>query len=163
MAKEIERKFLVSDLGAARASFDRPGRKVVQGYLNLAPARTVRVRVVDDVEAWLTVKGRTEGVSRDEFEYAVPVADALQMLGLCEGSLVTKTRLRPRVGAHVWDVDIFEGDNAGLVVAEIELTHADEAFERPAWLGEEVSGDRRFVNSALATRPFCQWPPAARA
>lgn len=153
MAIEIERKFLV--LGETwKAS--GPGEFISQGYLNRDPARTVRVRIKGE-QAWLTIKGRSEGVARAEFEYPVPVADARELLALCEGPRVEKIRREIRHAGMLWEVDEFLGDNAGLVVAEIELSDADQAFERPDWLGEEVSQDPRYFNSQLAQRPFKSW------
>lgn len=153
MAIEIERKFLV--LGEAwKAS--GPGEFISQGYLNRDPARTVRVRIKGE-QAWLTIKGRSEGVARAEFEYPVPVADARELLALCEGPRVEKIRREISHAGMLWEVDEFLGDNAGLVVAEIELSDADQAFERPDWLGQEVSQDPRYFNSALSKLPFCRW------
>ncbi|HRE16204.1 MAG TPA: CYTH domain-containing protein [Rhodocyclaceae bacterium] len=152
MAIEIERKFLVTGSDWRTAS---PSR-IVQGYLNRDRARTVRVRIAG-AEAWLTIKGQNVGASRAEFEYAIPLADAEALLALCDGPLIDKQRHRIPHGKHVWEVDEFFGDNAGLIVAEIELRHEDEAFARPDWLGEEVSNDPRYYNSSLATRPYSQW------
>ena len=153
MGIEIERKFLVVG-DAWRAA---PGVPYAQGYLNRDKQRTVRVRVVRD-QAWLTIKGANVGATRAEFEYAIPVADAEQLLALCDGPLVRKLR---RVVVHegsTWEVDEFQGDNAGLVVAEIELPSEDAPFERPDWLGAEVTHDPRYFNSSLATAPYCTWP-----
>jgi adenylate cyclase len=155
MGIEIERKFLVVGDGWRQA----PAVPYAQGYLNRDKQRTVRVRVVED-SAWLTVKGASTGATRAEFEYPIPVADARQLLALCDGPLVRKLR---RVVVHAgltWEIDEFQGDNAGLVVAEIELVAEDAPFERPAWLGAEVTHDARYFNSNLATAPFCTWPEA---
>ncbi|MGN6528172.1 MAG: CYTH domain-containing protein [Burkholderiaceae bacterium] len=152
MGLEIERKFLVTG-DAWRAA---PAVAYAQGYLNRDPARTVRVRVAGDA-AWLTVKGPTHGATRAEFEYAIPPADALALLALCDGPPVRKLR---RVVEHAgarWEVDEFLDANAGLVVAEIELPAEDAPFERPTWLGAEVTHDARYFNSALAARPYAQW------
>ena len=152
MGIEIERKFLVVG-DAWRAT---PGTAYAQGYLSRDPQRTVRVRIVEDA-AWLTVKGASVGATRAEFEYPVPVADAHAMLALCDGPLVRKRR---RVVVHAgatWEIDEFEGDNAGLVVAEIELAAEDAAFERPPWLGAEVTHDARYFNSNLAAAPYSTW------
>ena len=153
MGLEIERKFLVvgDDWRAA------PAVPYAQGYLNRDKQRTVRVRIVRD-QAWLTVKGANAGATRAEFEYAIPVDDARQLLALCDGPLVRKRR---RVIVHAgmtWEIDEFEGDNAGLVVAEIELPSEDAPFEAPPWLGIEVTHDPRYFNSSLATAPFSTWP-----
>ncbi len=153
MATEIERKFLVPGRFP-----DCPGRAIVQAYLNLDPERTVRVRIEED-EANLNIKGKStsEGLARPEFEYPIPRADARTMLELAEGSPVEKVRHRLPAGPHTWEIDVFHGDNEGLVVAEIELTSEAEAFERPEWLGEEVTHDHRYKNASLAQRPWRDW------
>jgi adenylate cyclase len=150
---EIERKFLVTGDGWRGGG---PAEAMRQGYLNLDPDRTVRIRVAGD-RAYLTVKGRARGAVRREFEYPVPVADAEALLDLCEGGIVTKTRTRVPGPDVVWEVDEFAGDNAGLVVAECELESEDQAFARPSWLGDEVTDDPRYGNSSLARRPFSTW------
>jgi CYTH domain-containing protein len=154
MPHEIERKFLVQGESWREGA---AGQRMRQGYLSLDPERTVRVRISGD-QAWLNIKGRTEGVRRLEFEYSIPVDDALALLALCGGAVVDKTRYRVRCGAHTWEVDEFHGDNAGLLVAEIELAHEDEPFEQPPWAGPEVSGEVRYYNASLAQRPFNTWP-----
>ena len=155
MATEIERKFLVKNDGW-RAQAE-PGVRFRQGYLAGGGKASVRVRVEGEA-ANLNIKSATLGVRRQEYEYPIPLADAHLMLdSLCEGRLVEKTRYCVTVGKHVWEVDVFEGDNAGLVVAEIELDHEDEPFERPAWAGEEVSHDRRYYNVYLAQHPYREW------
>ena len=155
MGIEIERKFLVVG-DAWRAA---PALAYAQGYLNRDPQRTVRVRVVRQ-QAWLTIKGANSGAVRAEFEYPIPVADAEQLLGLCDGPLVRKLRRQVEHAGHIWEVDEFQGDNAGLVVAEIELPAEDAAFERPDWLGAEVTHDPRYFNSNLASAPYRTWPDA---
>lgn len=152
MAVEIERKFLVTGDGWRNGS----GVLYRQGYLNRDKSRTVRVRIAGDA-AFLTIKGRSVGATRAEFEYPIPVADAQALLALCDGPLIEKTRYRVPHAGHEWEVDVFAGDNAGLVVAELELQSESEAFAAPAWLGEEVSHDARYFNSNLATQPFCTW------
>jgi CYTH domain-containing protein len=152
MGIEIERKFLVTGQGWRTGS----GVRYTQGYLNRDPVRTVRVRVAGDT-GWLTIKGLSTGATRVEFEYPIPLADALAMLALCDGPLIDKTRHTFTHAGSVWEVDEFHGDNAGLVVAEIELTAEDQPFERPDWLGEEVTHDPRYFNSALAQRPYRSW------
>lgn len=153
MGVEIERKFLLaSDAWRAGAV----GTEYRQGYLSRDPARTVRVRVAGE-QAFLTIKGRNEGISRAEFEYAIPLADALALLPLCEGPLIEKVRYRIPQGDLCWEIDEFLGQNAGLTVAEIELPTADTPFERPAWLGYEVSGDPRYYNSSLSKTPYSEW------
>ncbi|MCK9530679.1 MAG: CYTH domain-containing protein [Gammaproteobacteria bacterium] len=155
MATEIERKFLViSDDWRAAAE---PGVHFRQGYLASTGRASVRVRL-EGQEANLNIKSATLGVRRSEFEYAIPLDDANEMLDqLCTGGLVEKTRYRVPVDGHVWEVDVFEGVNAGLVVAEIELNHEDEVFERPTWAGAEVSDDPRYYNVYLAEHPYTNW------
>ncbi|MGB0993196.1 MAG: CYTH domain-containing protein [Akkermansiaceae bacterium] len=151
MAIEIERKFLVV------GEFPREECvEMVQGYLCREIERTVRVRI-EGRRAVITVKGRGSGISRPEFEYEVPVEDAREMLQLADGPLVEKTRYYHRVGNHTWEIDVFKGENVGLIVAEIELQSEDEAFESPSWLGAEVSGDGRYANSSLSKLPFSKW------
>ena len=154
MAKEIERKFLVAHQ-AWRESVNTI-HVYRQGYLSYDSERTVRVRATE-VTGYLTIKGITEGLTRDEFEYEIPLADALALLQLCERPAVEKKRYIVPNGAHVWEVDVFEGVNEGLVVAEIELGSEDEAFDKPNWLGNEVSADRKYSNSALSLHPFKDW------
>ena len=154
MAKEIERKFLVAHQ-AWRESVNTI-HVFRQGYLSYDSERTVRVRATE-VTGYLTIKGITEGLTRDEFEYEIPLADALALLQLCERPAIEKKRYIVPNDAHVWEVDVFEGVNEGLVVAEIELGSEDEAFDKPNWLGNEVSGDRKYSNSALSLHPFKDW------
>lgn len=158
MGIEIERKFLVGSDGWRQAATSQT--RFSQGYLSRDPARTVRVRIAGDA-AFLTIKGATQGATRAEFEYGIPLADAQQLLALCDGPVVEKVRhLCPHQGM-TWEVDEFLGDNAGLVVAEIELAAEGQVFARPAWLGAEVTGDGRYVNANLAVNPFSQWGGAA--
>lgn len=152
MALEIERKFLVTGTAWREAASVR----YAQGYLNRDKHRTVRVRVAGEA-AFLTIKGLTQGATRAEFEYPIPVADAQALLGLCEGPLIEKTRYVVQVGTTTWEVDEFHGENAPLVVAEVELTSEDAAFERPDWLGEEVTHDARYFNASLSQLPFQRW------
>lgn len=153
MGREIERKFLVKD---DRWRGLAPGVPYRQGYLP-ATGATVRVRIAGE-EAFLTIKGPSRGVGRAEYEYGIPVADALELLDtLCGKPQIEKRRHRIPVGDHVFEVDEFLGENEGLVIAEVELGAPDEAFERPPWLGAEVSHDPRYFNSALAQEPFKRW------
>ncbi|WP_310383895.1 CYTH domain-containing protein [Roseateles sp.] len=152
MGIEIERKFLV--VGEAWKQGD--GELISQGYLSRDPARTVRVRVTGDA-AWLTIKGQSVGASRAEYEYAIPLADAQQLLMLCEGPRVEKIRRLVPYAGMTWEVDEFLGDNAGLVVAELELSSAEQRFEVPPWVGPEVTEETRYFNSQLAARPFTTW------
>jgi CYTH domain-containing protein len=154
MGLEIERKFLV--IGTAWQTL-AAGALTRQGYLSSAAERTVRVRIAGD-QGFLTVKGKSHGLSRAEFEYAIPVEDAAAMLdGLCEKPLIEKTRYRVPFGAHTWEVDEFHGANAGLVVAEVELASADDEPALPPWVGQEVSLDPRYFNANLVKRPFTTW------
>ena len=154
MAVEIERKFRLTNTDFLT---HRDGERLTQGYLSHDPRATVRLRVQGD-NAWLTIKGKTHGASRSEFEYPIPTADAHAMLDeMCPEGVIDKTRYRIKVGEHVWEVDEFHGDNQGLVVAEVELDSEDQPFERPPWLGEEVTGDPRYYNSALSRTPYGQW------
>ena len=154
MAVEIERKFRTNGVDFLA---NQEGERLIQGYLSHDPRATVRLRVQGD-RAWLTIKGKTHGASRSEFEYPIPSADAHAMLKeMCPEGVIDKTRYRIRVGEHVWEVDEFHGENRGLVVAEVELDSEDQPFERPPWLGEEVTGDPRYYNSALSRTPYVQW------
>ncbi len=155
MALEIERKFLVAGDGW-RATADG-GRRMRQGYLAGGERLSIRVRVAGD-EAWLNIKHAETLTVRREFEYPVPLDDAREMLEhACECGVVDKTRYRVRHAEHLWEVDVFHGDNAGLVVAELELDRLDEPFARPDWLGDEVSEDPRYLNHCLARHPFRRW------
>ena len=154
MGQEIERKFLVrNDTWRRNATRTR----YRQGFLSTELERTVRVRIAGD-RGTLTIKGKTIGATRAEFEYDIPVADAAELLDtLCRRPLIEKVRYVLREGAHTWEIDVFEGDNTGLVVAEIELQAEDEAFERPDWLGEEVTDDPRYFNAHLVKSPYATW------
>ena len=155
MGTEIERKFLVKDEGWREAV--RRHVHFRQGYLSSDPQCSVRVRV-SDRRAHLNIKSATLGVERLEYEYEIPLDDAHEMLDrLAQGPLIEKTRYYADVGDHTWEVDVFEGDNAGLVVAEIELGDPEEPFERPAWVGEEVSHDSRYYNVCLVRHPYKNW------
>ena len=153
MATEIERKFLVN--GAPWRNVT--GVRFSQGYLNRDKERTVRVRIAGD-KAFLTIKGVPQGATRVEFEYPIPPSDAEQLLKLSDGPLIQKNRYILTHDGHAWEVDEFLGDNAGLVVAEIELTSENQPFSRPPWLGPEVTQDLRYYNSSLASHPYLQWP-----
>ena len=155
MATEIERKFLVAG-DFSRDVFD--AGRIVQGYICSQPGRTVRVRI-RGTEGFLTIKGPSDekGLSRYEFEQKIPLADAEELLKLCEPGAIDKVRHLVRQGKHVWEIDVFHGVNEGLVIAEIELAAEDEPFERPEWLGAEVSGDKRYYNSMLTKHPYTEW------
>lgn len=155
MATEIERKFLVRD--DTWRSQVASQRRIVQGYLAHTDLATVRVRVSGDA-ATLTIKGISHGISRSEYEYAIPVDDALRMLDeLASTPVIDKVRHLIPVGGHTWELDVFAGANSGLVMAEIELSDPDESFELPAWAGQEVSDDDRYFNVNLAAHPFGEW------
>ncbi|HEY1044761.1 MAG TPA: CYTH domain-containing protein [Telluria sp.] len=154
MGVEIERKFLLAGEG-----WRGLGKPVLlrQGYLCSDPARVVRVRV-EDGQGTLTIKGKSTGATRGEWEYPIPPDEANELLDrLCQQPIIEKYRHRISHGAHVWEVDEFLGANAGLVVAEIELASEGEPFDRPAWIGEEVTHDARYFNSNLMRHPFAVW------
>ena len=130
--------------------------RIMQGYLCASGGNTVRVRLRDD-KAYLTIKGPTNGLSRFEWEKEIPADDARALMALCHGGLIDKTRYLVPFGGHTFEVDEFYGDTEGLTVAEVELASEDEAFERPEWLGEEVSDDPRYRNSHLLTAPYKSW------
>ena len=133
-----------------------------QGYLSTDPGCSVRVRVCAD-RAWLNIKSATVGIARREYEYAIPAADAHEILeALCVKPIIEKTRFVVVHEGHRWEIDVFEGDNAGLVVAEIELASAGEAFALPAWAGEDVTGDARYYNQRLVEHPYSRWGPSRR-
>lgn len=152
MAIEIERKFLVADESWKQHA--GKGKLYRQGYL-AKEKMTVRVRTAGD-KGFLTIKSRGNGISRDEFEYEIPFGDALQLLGTC-ADVIVKTRHLVQHEGHTWEVDVFSGENEGLVVAEIELKREDETFALPAWAGEEVTHDKRYSNASLCTRPWTTW------
>ena len=152
MAVEIERKYLVM----GQPWLQVPGVVYRQGYLNRDKTRTVRVRVAGEA-AFLTIKGVNVGATRAEFEYPIPLADAEALLALCDGPLIEKTRYLLDHAGTRWELDVFAGDNAGLVVAEVELASEDQAFAKPDWLGDEVTQDARYFNSNLAVHPYCRW------
>lgn len=155
MALEIERKFLVtSDAWRAQA---RSRELLRQGYLESGERSSIRVRTAGD-KAWLNIKAKRSGMTRLEFEYLIPRQDADEILDeLCKGPRVEKYRHEIPLGPHTWEVDEFLGDNQGLIVAEIELSDEAEQFERPAWLGEEVTHDERYYNFNLAKQPYTEW------
>lgn len=154
MGKEIERKFLVvNDTWRAGVK----GVPCRQGYLYAGPKGALRVRIAGE-DAFLTVKGKTEGITRDEYEYSIPLADAKALLDtIIEGHLIEKTRYIVRYGGHTWEVDEFSGVNQGLIVAEVELSGETEALDIPDWAGEEVSHDPQYTNASLSRKPFTTW------
>jgi adenylate cyclase len=153
---EIERKFLVVSDAYKALAFAK--NEMVQGYLNSNSERTVRVRVKGE-KGFLTIKGRgnSSGMSRFEWEKEIPVVEARLLLELCEDGIISKTRFEVKVGSHVFEIDEFKGENAGLVMAEIELNSEEETFEKPFWIGEEVTNDERFYNAFLSRLPFSKW------
>lgn len=155
MGIEIERKFLLQS-DSWREEADR-GEYYHQGYLSTEPERVVRVRQMGE-RAVMTIKGKGDGITRPEYEYEIPLADAQAMLRqLCLQPTIEKRRHKLQQGSHTWEIDVFAGENEGLQVAEIELTTEQEAFEKPDWLGDEVSDDRRYLNSNLISMPFKSW------
>ncbi len=152
MATEIERKFLVIPNKWPKTV----GTLYKQGYLSRHPERVVRVRCIDK-RAFLTIKGKVENYSRAEFEYEIPLADAEVLLELCEKPIIEKTRYKLNHEGHLWEIDEFHGENAGLVLAEIELLDEKETFVSPVWLGEEVTEDMRYYNSNLIANPYSRW------
>ncbi len=159
MPQEIERKFIVK--GAFKQDAYRQTH-IVQGYLNSAPERTVRIRIQDEA-AFLTIKGKSNlsGTSRYEWEKQIPLEAAKELLGLCEPGIIEKTRYCIRQGEHTIEVDEFHGDNSGLVMAEIELGSENERFDPPAFFGKEVTGDVRYYNSYLKNHPYNSWNSVA--
>lgn len=154
MGSEIERKFLV-DVATWKPASD--GTLFRQGYLSVHPERTVRVRIEGD-EARLTLKGQTRGITRTELEYAIPLADAqVALTELCEQPIIEKRRHVETFGGKTWEIDVFLGDNAGLVMAEVELDSEHEEVPLPPWVTEEVSSDPRYYNSYLVAKPFRSW------
>ena len=158
MGHEIERKFLVD---TARWHPAGTGVTYRQGYLSSHPERVVRVRLEGDASK-LTIKGPTTGVTRVELEYDIPLKDAEQLLELCERPLIEKVRHTEEHGGKTWEIDVFGGDNEGLIVAEIELESEDEAFTAPPWATAEVSHDPRYYNANLVKAPYRTWGPATR-
>lgn len=153
MGKEIERRFLVCGEGWREDAVGIPYR---QGYIP-AQGCTVRIRTAGD-KAFLTLKVRDSNFTRTEFEYAIPWEEAEEMLArVCTAGVVEKTRYCVRHGGLCWEVDVFAGANAGLIIAEVELTHEEQTIELPAWVGIEVTHDPRYLNSHLAVEPFCRW------
>ncbi|WP_300567419.1 CYTH domain-containing protein [Flavobacterium sp.] len=153
---EIERKFLVLNHDFIDLAVTK--NRIVQGYLNSNPERTVRIRIKGET-GYLTIKGKgnDSGTTRLEWETEIPLADAEKLLGLCENGVIDKIRYEIPSGKHTYEVDIFSGENEGLVMAEIELNSEDEAFEKPQWLGAEVTGDERFYNAYLSNNPYKNW------
>jgi adenylate cyclase len=158
VGREIERKYLVV---SGKWPKDDHATRMRQGYLSAGPPVSVRIRIEAN-RAWLNLKESTLGISRAEFEYEISLADAEELMGLCGGGIVSKTRHRIEHAGHTWEIDVFEGENAGLVLAEVELDSEDEAVELPGWAGEEVSTDPRYRNTYLSQHPHRTWREGAR-
>ena len=156
MAQEIERKFLVLNDSYKRESFSHS--RIQQGYITSERGRTVRIRIRDE-KAYITIKGPSlnGGLSRYEFEQEIPMDDARQLMALCEPGIIDKTRWLVKSGSHTFEVDEFFGDNAGLVMAEVELRSEDDVVQIPDFIGDEVTGDRRYYNSQLRQHPYEEW------
>ena len=156
MAQEIERKFLVLNDSYKRESFSHS--RIQQGYITSERGRTVRIRIRDE-KAYITIKGPSlnGGLSRYEFEQEIPMDDARQLMALCEPGIIDKTRWLVKSGSHTFEVDEFFGDNAGLVMAEVELRSEDDVVQIPDFIGDEVTGDRRYYNSQLRQHPYKEW------
>lgn len=153
---EIERKFLV----VSDAFLDEAFRKnrIVQGYLSSVPERTVRIRIKDE-KGFLTIKGKgnESGMSRLEWEKEIPLNEAELLLSICENGVIDKIRHKVKIGNHIFEIDVFSGENAGLIIAEIELKSEKETFEKPDWLGEEVTNDEKYYNAYLSKNPYKNW------
>lgn len=156
MSQETERKFLVTSEAYQKEAYRKTYIK--QGYLSVTPEATVRVRIRDE-QATLTIKGRSneKGTSRYEWEKEIDLLEAKELLQLCTSGLIEKYRYEVSIGEHIFEVDEFSAANQGLVIAEIELKNEADFFEKPAWLGVEVTGDIRYYNAMLSQHPFCQW------
>ena len=153
---EIERKFLVNS--DAFLKLFKTQNRIVQGYLSSVPERTVRVRIKGQ-KGYLTIKGKSNesGLSRMEWEKEIEVKEAEQLLQICESGVIDKIRYDIEIGKHTFEVDVFDGENKGLTIAEIELQSENESFEKPEWLGKEVTGDQRYYNAFLSKNPFLKW------
>lgn len=153
---EIERKFLVTSEAFKTESHKHT--RIIQGFLNTDPERTVRVRLKGN-KGYFTVKGKStnDGLSRFEWEKDISKEDAKALLQLCEKGVIDKIRYEVNIGQHVFEIDVFSEENEGLIIAEVELNHENEAFEKPDWLGQEVTGDTRYYNSQLSQNPFTSW------
>lgn len=157
MALEIERKFLV-DHALWNALTKPTPNYLIQGYLHSEPGKTIRVRATND-KGFITIKGKSsaDGLSRSEFEYEIPKQEAIELLSNFTKKTIEKNRYEIEFEGNVWEVDVFEGDNAGLIIAEIELESPDQSFIKPDWVRAEVTSDFRYFNSALIENPFKSW------
>jgi len=154
--EEIERKFLVESTDFIKES--TVNNRIVQGYLNSNPERTVRVRIKGN-KGFLTIKGKgnESGTTRFEWEKEISLSEAEALLQLCENGIIDKIRYEIPLGKHTFEVDVFSGENQGLIIAEVELSSENEIFEQPNWLGKEVTGDKKYYNSHLSEHPFFTW------
>jgi adenylate cyclase len=155
MGLEIERRFLVKNDGWRKRA--GRGARIRQGYIAIGDAASVRVRIKGKSKATLTIKSRTAELRRSEFEYAIPYKDAAALLSLCVSSIIEKVRYRVRLRHLTWEVDVFEGQNEGLIIAEIELRHEKEPLQLPEWLGQEITSQGRYSNTSLAVSPYSSW------
>ena len=156
MAQEIEKKFLVVNQDFKKEAFDHS--KIIQGYLSAVPERAVRIRIRNK-SGFITIKGigNQSGASRFEWEKEIPINEAEELLNLCEPGVIDKTRYRVKVDGGTFEVDEFHGENVGLIIAEMELANEDDHFERPSWLGQEVTGEAKYYNAMLMKLPFIKW------
>lgn len=155
MALEIERRFLVADDGWRKQALK--GSRIRQGYIAIGEMASVRVRIRGKSKATLTIKSRVSERRRLEFEYEISCKDAVALLALCRGSIIEKVRYRVRDRDLTWEIDVFEGQNAGLIVAEAELRHEKQSLRLPEWVGQEITSQDRYSNASLALRPFRSW------
>lgn len=154
MAIEIERRYLV--INDSWKTEIQGIFSIKQGYLNLEPESNVRVRVKDD-KGYLTIKGEPNNISRQEFEYEIPIEDAEKILTLCQSPIIEKVRYEILIEDHIWEIDEFSGKNQGLIIAEIELTSEEQAYKKPEWLGIEVSNNPDYYNLSLIQKPYSSW------
>ncbi|MEN8928836.1 MAG: CYTH domain-containing protein [Flavobacteriales bacterium] len=154
MPQEIERKYLLKN--NSWKSEVTSENKIVQGYLNSNPARTVRIRITNNI-GFLTIKSKNKGSVRKEFEYEIPLKEAEELIQLCEKPIIEKTRFLVKREKHTWEIDVFDGENKGLTVAEIELTEENESFKIPDWIAKEVTSESKYFNSQLIANPFSKW------
>ena len=153
MAKEIERKFLVNP---SKLPSGQNGDEYMQGYLSITDTGVTRIRVIGE-QGFLTIKSKTIGITRDEYEYEIPFKDAVRLIKLSQGEVIHKTRTKIVFDGKKWEIDEFHGKNKGLWLAEIELVDSKESFSKPEWVLDDVSNDKKYFNSNLSTKPFCLW------
>lgn len=153
MAKEIERKFLVNP---SKLPAGQNGDEYMQGYLSITDTGVTRIRVIGE-QGFLTIKSKTIGITRDEYEYEIPFKDAVRLIKLSQGEVIHKTRTKIVFDGKKWEIDEFHGKNKGLWLAEIELVDSKEPFSKPEWVLDDVSNDKKYFNSNLSTKPFCLW------